>query len=185
MKKVLIILLCAAVILAAGGYLTYRFYIMPQYISPAVEKAADLINNEETKEMVDEIVSDLVENNVISEEEAEQYYPQDNENKEADNSEEKPEPESKPEPDKNNSKADSSAENKKSDNSRKNQSVYDKIKNNVSPGDAQEILSMYSKYSFLAGKSMEEIKKYAIENMSPGEIQRALQLYSKYSYLLN
>ena len=212
MKKFKIFIICMAILvtLATVFCIIMRRVVINRLsdnekIVDLVEKAAEVLNDEETKNQIDSVMNDLIGEGLIDtkklDEIAKQYADVGDEEGEG---EEEPQRINKPfsertEEEKaaydkevaNRRKGELEAEigNLNIHSNDKNMTRTERILNAMSPSEASFAISVYNRVNISHALSLYKTdkaaaKKYIKECLSPGEISRAFEIYSKYSYLL-
>jgi len=210
MKKFKIFIICLAVIvtIATVFCMVMRRVVINKLsdnekIVNLVEKAAEVINDEETKTQIDSVMNELIGEGLIDRKKLDEIALQ-YENVGDEESEEPPEKINKPFAER--TEEEKAAYDKEvahrrkveieseigsldAQSSGKSMTRTQRILNAMSPSEAAFAISVYNRIDINHALSLYKTdkaaaKKYIKERLSSGEISRAFEIYSKYSYLL-
>lgn len=198
LKRILIGILIFIAVLVVSGVCTYEFYIKPKYAEPIAESLTNGLSKEDLE--VNKLFDEL--EDVLHDEEMQEYLNQENPNKAAEllNVVEKARAErsEKNDEEKNSgilsNEENSQSENNSSDNDSSSKRRLEKIKSQISPGDLKDGLALAGRADVgyilgllnggLTSEEKAELKQYLRARYSSSEISRGIQLFAKYSYLL-
>jgi len=72
-KKVLIIIFSIIIILLFGAYGTYKLYVEPKIVDPALLKLQEVLNDEDVQKAVDDFVNEMLESGYLEEADIPEY----------------------------------------------------------------------------------------------------------------
>ncbi len=72
-KKVLIIIFSIIIILLLGAYGTYKLYVEPKIVDPALLKLQEVLNDEDVQKAVDDFVNEMLESGYLEEADIPEY----------------------------------------------------------------------------------------------------------------
>lgn len=72
-KKVLIIIFSIIIILLLGAYGTYKLYVEPEIVDPALMKLQEVLNDEDVQQAVDDFVNEMLESGYLEEADIPEY----------------------------------------------------------------------------------------------------------------
>ena len=208
-KKVLIIIFSIIIILLLGAYGTYKLYVEPEIVDPALMKLQEVLNDEDVQQAVDDFVNEMLESGYLEEGDIPEYLEYRSElNLEPSpgaESQQAEQPESStenttasnavpaseniqpsPAPTQNATPAKTSPPQAKG---KKKMTLIERAKAEMTAEEFAFSMHIYGKVDVgyvtsNIGTNREAVKAYAKRTLSSSEISRSLAIYSKYSYIL-